>query len=647
MIGGQTRIHAALVVSAILISAGSSGTSTSARPAVPRVGSAVSDAAPALGGPTMHPPQAASGPTSHEPAAVRSPLSSVANDPVSAPSVPAVRTLPAITGAARAGPPRVGQRLAVTPGSWAGTAIRYSYRWRRCTGHRCRDIRGATRRGYLLTAADTGHRVLARVSASSFGGSSVADSAASDVVLGAGALGDVQLISSASDGTPANHQSGAPLLSPDGTRVAFTSWATNLVARTDSYGPMRLFVKDLRSGAVTMAYSGGVIIDVMWSPDGSRIAFSVSRNLAAEFPMQALVIDLATGATTSVDSVDFGGSGVRSTRAVSWSPGGATLAISLSTSANVYTAPTAVNGYLVQLKTGAVTALNSDAGDNAQSGASWGAAWSPDGTMVAFEWLPAVPWQSNTSSVYVKNLTTGALMLASSTARGVSGNRVSGAGFGLEWSPDGTRLMFQSDATNLVPNTPQDFDGIFTKNLATGELELVTTTRDGAPANGVAASFSPDGSQVAFLAGTANPVDPSTPTTEVFVKDLATGSVTLESSTPAGSPGNDSCEIGATPAWSPDGTRLLFQSMATNLIPNAPTVAGIANLFVKDLGTGTLKLVTSASDGTPQDVPSDDTMSGQWSPHGARILFASGATNLTPVGTDSQSIFMKTLPADI
>ena len=83
--------------------------------------------------------------------------------------------LPAISGTAERR--RDADRRATARGT--GTApITYAYQWRRCDsdGANCADIAGATGSTYDLVAADVGHAMRVRVTATNAAGSVTADS---------------------------------------------------------------------------------------------------------------------------------------------------------------------------------------------------------------------------------------------------------------------------------------------------------------------------------------------------------------------------------------------------------------------------------------------------------------------------------------
>ncbi|WP_445150998.1 hypothetical protein [Baekduia sp. Peel2402] len=96
--------------------------------------------------------------------------------------VPVIVSAPVVTGtAARA------SNLQVSRGVWRNDPTAFSYQWRRCdangaNGANCADITGATRANYVLTAADTGHTIVAVVSAENTEGITAAPSAATGVV---------------------------------------------------------------------------------------------------------------------------------------------------------------------------------------------------------------------------------------------------------------------------------------------------------------------------------------------------------------------------------------------------------------------------------------------------------------------------------
>ena len=80
---------------------------------------------------------------------------------------------PTISGTAT-----VGQTLTASDGSWSNSPTGFSYQWLRCNGggNSCTTIPGATTKTYTLTAADAGHAIRVRVTASNADGSATAES---------------------------------------------------------------------------------------------------------------------------------------------------------------------------------------------------------------------------------------------------------------------------------------------------------------------------------------------------------------------------------------------------------------------------------------------------------------------------------------
>jgi serine protease AprX len=93
---------------------------------------------------------------------------------------PASRDRPAVSG-----PARRGRLLRVHGGAWWGTpTLSFRVQWLRCSrvGTRCRPIESATRAVYVPRAADIGHRLRARVTATGPGGSRRTTSLATGIV---------------------------------------------------------------------------------------------------------------------------------------------------------------------------------------------------------------------------------------------------------------------------------------------------------------------------------------------------------------------------------------------------------------------------------------------------------------------------------
>src|SRR5207245_814573 len=135
-------------------------------------------------------------------------------------------------------------------------------------------------------------------------------------------------------------------------------------------------------------------------------------------------------------------------------------------------------------------------------------------------------------------LTTGDIALASTSDTGEKGDGDSSAPF---LSADGTKVAFRSTATNLDPVDTDTLLDIYVKDLITGDITLASTSDTGVKANADSSDqvFSADGNRIAFRSYATN-LDPADPDaiSDVFVKDLATGDLILVSTSDAGVKGN-------------------------------------------------------------------------------------------------------------
>lgn len=310
-----------------------------------------------------------------------------------------------------------------------------------------------------------------------------------------------------------------------------------------------------------------------------------------------------------------------------------------STATNLHPADTdpEYDVYVKDLASGAVTLVSRAADGTKGNGRSAGGAISADGIRVAFSTGATNLHPSGSPGAYVKDLASGAVLPVSTTAAGVQSNAGAGS---LSLSADGARVAFTTTATNLDPrDTVDDYD-VYVKDLVTGQLTLVSLSATGEKKLGLfgapVATISADGRRVAFHSDAAGltPNDPDE-TGDVFVRDLGTGQLTLVSTNDAGVKGNAQSN---TPSLNADGTKVAFGSFATNLDPDM-TISGSGSVYLKDLASGDISLVSRTSTGAP--IPGGG-FGLSLSDDAARVAFASLSAYAHPADTDTVSdIYVK------
>ena len=114
--------------------------------------------------------------------------------------------------------------------------------------------------------------------------------------------------------------------------------------------------------------------------------------------------------------------------------------------------------------------------------------------------------------MFVKDIGTGAIKMASTSAAGAHGNGQSFAAFDHALSADGTKVLFTSDASNLVAGDTNGTSDDFVKDMATGKIMRVSVAADGTEANGSSGAYalSSDGTKVVFLSDASNLVPDDT-----------------------------------------------------------------------------------------------------------------------------------------
>jgi Tol biopolymer transport system component len=406
----------------------------------------------------------------------------------------------------------------------------------------------------------------------------------------------VRAVSASTGSVLADETCHHPSITADGSKVAFRSTAENLVPG-DTNGVEDIFIKDIDTGSIIMASStsdgepaDGASQEPAISADGNFITFvSVATNLApgaSGGSMQAFVKNLLTGEVMLASASSQGVEGDDSSEKTVISADGRFVAFSSNASNLV---PGDTNGtldvFLRDIASGSLIRVSEGPQGqegNGPSGYNYGPSISADGRYVAFgsgasDLLPSDP--DDVQDIFVKDVQSGDLKLASVTQEGVKGNDLS---LGPSISANGDRVVFRTFATNFSPVDGQRQSDVYLKDLANGSLTLVSTDENGnrIDMGGYDQSIAGDGMSAAFVVNTSTLGIP-VPRDSVYRKDFSDGSLDLVSAESSGTPGNGGS---ISPSLSSDGLSIAYESQSTNLTGSGSP--DIYNIFLTIFQSG-------------------------------------------------------------
>lgn len=191
-------------------------------------------------------------------------------------------------------------------------------------------------------------------------------------------------------------------------------------------------------------------------------------------------------------------------------------------------------------------------------------------------------------------------------------------------SDDGRYIVFQSEASNLVPGDINNKYDIFRRDLVTEATELVSVATNGNSASGLSLSptVSGDGRFVAWSSDAANLIVGDTNGTwDVFLRDMDAGVTTRVS---VDADGNQVFQRSDGAQLSPDGKYVIFESDAALL---ARDTNGIKDCYRRNLIVDLLDLVSVTQSGGQGNGIS---YAPQISDDGLFACFFSSASNLVP-----------------
>ncbi|HXR05241.1 MAG TPA: hypothetical protein VN836_11090 [Verrucomicrobiae bacterium] len=240
-----------------------------------------------------------------------------------------------------------------------------------------------------------------------------------------------------------------------------------------------------------------------------------------------------------------------------------------------------------QLLSARVPSVAQPASGNGNSAISW---LSPDGRFVVFS-SSACDLVSGDNGqldldVFLRDRLTDTTMLVSANLNGTGGGNGNSM-FGSA-STNGQYVVFQSDASDLVPGDTNGVSDIFVRDLVAGTTTLVSVATNGGLANGASTDpvMTPDGRYVAFVSAATNLVAGDTNgIPDVFVRDLVGGTTVLVSVGAAPPSGSTTAAV-SSPVITPDGRYVAFFSSASGLTASSPANSA-GEIYVRDLVSNT------------------------------------------------------------
>jgi Tol biopolymer transport system component len=413
-------------------------------------------------------------------------------------------------------------------------------------------------------------------------------------------------VSVSSAGIQGDRDTYAAGISADGRYVLLNSLATNLVPRDTNDAP-DVFVRD-RAGGVTTRISvstggrqgNGSSGSAAMSANGRYIVFeSAASNLVegdTNHVSDVFLHDRASGVTTRVSVNSQGRQANGSSGFPAISADGRYVAFQSMASNLVHGDTNGLSDVFVRdLASGKTTrvSLNSRGGQarcNLNYCESTEPALSAHGRYVAFESSATnlVPHDTNRlGDVFVRDRRTGRTTRVSvdSHGRQGGGDRTNNGSNAPAISGNGRYVVFHSADSNLVRGDTNGVFDIFVHDSRTGRTSRVSVSTSGAQADQEslgAVSISSDGGYVAFtslasnlVAGDANEI------TDVFLRNLRSGTTTLASLGQAGNQGDDASSANGV-AFSANDRYLAFSSWAANLVQGDTNI--VPDAFVRDFG---------------------------------------------------------------
>lgn len=233
--------------------------------------------------------------------------------------------------------------------------------------------------------------------------------------------------------------------------------------------------------------------------------------------------------------------------------------------------------------------------------------------------------------IFVRDLQTGTVERVSVSSQGDQANAgASGAGgaFFPSISADGRYVTFASTATNLVDgDVGDDTLDVFIRDRVAGTTEKISISTERRVANGHShySDVSADGRYVVFDSEASNlvPLDANR-LPDVFVRDRVEGTTVRVS---VAFDGEEANERSIRPSISSDGRYLIHQSEASNLVPGDTN--GFQDVFIHELATGSVVRLSVTAEGRQiQDLST--AQPGSLSADGRYAVFLTPGVRITP-----------------
>lgn len=210
-------------------------------------------------------------------------------------------------------------------------------------------------------------------------------------------------------------------------------------------------------------------------------------------------------------------------------------------------------------------------------------------------------------------------------------------------TPDGNLVIFASNGKQVLTNEANGLQrpALYVRDWRTGSISRVTIGIDAPNAfpngaiSGARASY--DGRYIVYNADASNLVPGDTNEEgDIFLYDRNSGSTTRVSQPPGGGNANGrSFQADITQ----DGRYVIFKSFADNLVPNDAN--GEADIFLYTIASGDLQLVSLAHNGAQGNAEAKDPSICS-TDEMVLVTFTSEATNLVPGdGNGQRDIFMR------